>query len=150
MTKDLCILAEQETRESVWLGLLVWVASETASETLFQKIADVMFAQYHVSDKRDEYGVFGLKGLITTVYNRICERHKRWIGYLDRLILREYNSFVQVAVLLSGHDKFDDDVKKMLWKRWEMEKDVIGIKMKGSQGKDDYRKIEHWVKFEVK
>ena len=150
LTKELGRLAVQETREAVWLGLLVWVASETTSETLFQKIADVMFAQYHVSDKRDEYVAFGLKGLIKTVYSLICERHKGWIGYLDRLILREFNSFVQVAELLSGHDEFDADVKKMLWKRWEMEKDVIAIKMKGVQGKDDFRRIEHWMKYEVK
>ena len=41
-------------------------------------------------------------------------------------------------------------MKKMLWKRWEMEKDVIAIKMKGVQGKDDFRRIEHWMKYEVK
>ncbi len=144
-------LAEMKTREAVWLGLLVWVASDTASEALFQKIADVIFKQYHASDKKDEYGVFGLNGLITTVYNRIVERHQGWIGYIDRLILREFNDFVEVAVLLSSHGNYDEEVKNMLHERWDMEKDVIAIKMKGAQWKVDcYRKIEQWVKFEVK
>lgn len=150
LTKELGKLAEQETREAVWLGLLVCVASETANEALFQKIADVIFKQYHASDKKDEYGVFGLNGLITTVYNRIVERHQGWIGHIDRQILREFNDFVEVAVLLSSHCNYDEDVKNMLHERWDMEKDVIAIKMKGAQWKVDcYRKIEHWVKYKV-
>ena len=141
--KDTKTQGESTTREATWLGLLVWIAIDTASEELYHKLIDTIFAQYHVSDKEPESFGFGLRGLIDTVYDQIMSRHLDWIGYMDMKILQEFDNFIDVAVMLSRHNGYEAEVKDAVKARWEMEKDVVKVKVKDG---DLWKQIERWMK----
>ena len=143
VNKDVKTQGERTTREASWLGLLVWVAIDTASEELYHKLVDTIFAQYHVSDKEPESFNFGLRGLIDIVYEKIVIHHPDWIEYMDMKILQEFDNFIDVAVMLSRHNSYDAGVKDAVKARWAMEKDVVKVKVKDG---DLWKQIERWMK----
>ena len=145
--KDWSVQAEKSTREAIWLGLLVWVATELDREDLFHKIVDVVFAQYRLCDKHPQRGTFELTGLLMSTYKRVADKREAWIDYLDKKVLAEINDFVYVAFLLSGRDGYEPDVKKAIKDRWDAEKDVLEIKLKG---KSQWNQILRWMRYEVR
>jgi hypothetical protein len=145
--KEWGILAEKSTREAIWFGMLVWVVTELDREDLFHKIVNQVFAQYRLFDKHPQRGTFELMGLLMSVYKRTDDKRKTWIDYLDKKVLEEINDFVYVAVLISGRENYAPDVKKAIQDRWELEKDVLEVKLKG---KDLWTQIQRWMRYGVR
>ena len=66
---------------------------------------------------------------------------------MTQKVLEEINDFVYVAVLISGRENYAPDVKKAIQDRWELEKDVLEVKLKG---KDLWTQIQRWMRYGVR
>jgi len=146
--KELNVQCEQNARETIWLGFMVWIVTEDGNEPLFERIVESVFAQYQRTDKHRQIGVFELSGLMQTIYNLVGDKRPEWLFFLDNKVLAELNDFVFVAVLLFGRKQYEPSVVKNLKDRWDAERDVLEIKLQSNSAL--WKRINQWMKYEVR